>query len=665
MKFRNLSLLRRQAIYAFVLAVAVWLAVALLARTQQWREFENRAFDAMTVATAPMRSSLPITIVGIDEPSFSQLGERWPWPRRLYAQLIDRLNASGAAVIAFDVIFAEASKGDDDQLFAEAIKRAGNVVLASDHAFHETAFFKQWIRIEPLPVLREAGAVPGLATIELDGDAVVRRLPQGRDSFFRQVIETLIKARPGLVGEPQVPEDSMVRYIGPSHTYPYISFYQLLQADSSIPEDFFRDQIVLVGRDVRSSPEAGSSHADMFSTPFLSKTKLLTPGVEIHANFIENALTGQLAVAASQSTVNLTFVLAALFSLTLIWRWHLGWGALSYGAAILCLLAYSYWLFVEKNTWLPVVTPVVGLIVMHISMTLMSYVMERNRAASVKDAFSRYVSAEVVEQMVAHPERLRLGGEKRVLTLLFCDLEGFTSLSEKLLPEQVAHVINIYLTAMTRVILGKTGTVDKYIGDAIMAFWNAPLDDPDHARHAVEAAMGMIEALEGIQDRFMEEGAPGRLKIRIGLHTGPAIVGNMGSEERFDYSCLGDAVNLAARLEGVNKTYGTSILFSHATYQLLGDAFLARPIDRVRVKGKDEPVDIFTPCADTELVFLTQTALDAYWRTDWPAAREAWGRVRERAPEEKLADVFFARISEFENNPPAAGWDGSVALEKG
>lgn len=647
------------------MALLVWLAVISLARLPQWQEIEHKLFDWLTVVAAPMRSSLPITIVGIDEPSFSQIGERWPWPRHLYAKLVDRLTEAGAAVVAFDVIFAEASNTRDDQKFAEAISRSGNVVLASDHAFHETAFFKQWIRVEPLPVLREAGAVSGLATIELEGDAVVRRLPQGRDAFFRQVIETFIKARPGLVEPPWIPPEAMARYLGPSHTFPYVSFYQVLQGDSSIPEDFFRDQIVLVGRDVRSSPEAGAAHADMFSTPFLGRTKLLTPGVEIHATFVENALTGEILMPASVERQWLILGLVIALSLVCVMRWHLGWGALLYGGAAGALFAYAYWLFAKQNIWLPLLTPVAGLVAVHVSMTLMSYLIERRRASSIKDAFSRYVSAQVVDQMVAHPERLRLGGERRELTLLFCDLEGFTSMSEKLSPEQVAHVINAYLTAMTRVILDTGGTVDKYIGDAIMAFWNAPLDDPEHAVHAVEAAIGMLEAMEGLQSRFLEEGAPGRLNIRIGLHTGPAIVGNMGSEERFDYSCLGDTVNLAARLEGVNKTYGTRILFSKATRDLLGERIQVRPIDRVRVKGKDEPVDIFSPCADVELSLRTSQALLAYRSREWAQARAAWAAVAAYAPEEKMPEVFMDRISEFENASLPDDWDGSVALEKG
>lgn len=665
MNFQQFNRNRRLAIHSLIVALCAWSAVLLLAQTAPWRTLELRLFDLFSVSAAPGRSALPITIVGIDEPSFSQIGERWPWPRSLYAELLDRLNAAGAAVVAFDVIFSESSKPKEDKAFAEAIKRFGNVVLASDHAFHETAFFKQWIRVEPLPILREAGAQPGLATIELDGDAVVRKMPQGQDAFFRQVISALIAARPGLVEQPWVPEDAMVRYLGPPHTYPYVSFYQVLKGDASIPDDFFRDQIVLVGRDVRSSPEAGAAHADMFSTPFLSSTKLLTPGIEIHANFIENALTDSIIGTASRSKLNLLTAVCILLSLVFVLRWHIGWGALAYGVAMAAMLGISFWLFRDRNLWFPVVTPMVGLAATHVSMTLMSYLQERQRAASIKDAFSRYVSAQVVDQMVAHPDRLRLGGEKRVLTLLFCDLAGFTSMSEKLQPEQVAHVINLYLTHMTRIILAKGGTVDKYIGDAIMAFWNAPLDDPDHARHAVEAAIGMIDAMEGLQDEFIKEGAPGCLSIRIGLHTGPAIVGNMGSEERFDYSCLGDTVNLAARLEGVNKTYGTPILFSHATRVLLGDDIAVRPVDKVRVKGKDEPVDIYTPCADVALNELTQAALSAYQGGDWSAARTAWMRVKESAPGEELADVFLGRIAEFEVSPPATGWDGSIALEKG
>jgi len=421
---------------------------------------------------------------------------------------------------------------------------------------------------------------------------------------------------------------------------------------------------VLIGRDVRASPEAGAAQADMFATPFLGKSKLLTPGVEIHANIIENVLTGQTIVRASTGQTLLFLTLALLLAVPALLRWHPVWSGLWFMMLLAQAGGLSYWLFASRNFWLPAGSTLSALVALYLSMAVISYLTERRRGQQIKGAFAKYVSAQVVEQMIAHPEMLRLGGERRELTLLFSDLAGFTSISEKLPPDGVAKVINAYLTEMTRVILAEGGTVDKFIGDAVMAFWGAPLDDPEHALRATRAAIAMQEAMDGLQESYHAMGL-GNVGLRIGLNTGPAAVGNMGSEDRFDYTALGDAVNLASRLEGVNKMYGTRILLSKTTEKLLGDAIKLRPVDRVRVKGKEEPIDIYTPCDNDELIARSDAALEAYRAQDWAAARKAWQEVLQHAPDDSVAKVFLRRIDEFEQHPPGEDWDGSVALEKG
>jgi adenylate cyclase len=651
------------------LAVAVTAGAFLLALalgfTRFWGDVESKLFDQLTVATAPGKSSLPITIVGIDEASFAQVGKRWPWSRELHAQLVERLAAAGAAVIAFDMIFSEASDAGEDRALAQAVARAGGVVMAADHAYQETALLRQWIRVDPLAEFRAAGAAAGLSTVTLDADAVIRRVPVGEDIFWRVVIQSLMKARPGAIAvEPVVPQEGFIRHLGPAHTFPYVSYYQVIQGDKSIPADFFQDQIVLVGRDVRASPEAGAAQADMFATPFLGRSKLLTPGVEIHANIIENVLSGQVLTRVPAFEAALTLLAAALLGMIALLRWHPLWSGAWIAAMVAAAGGYAYWLFEARHQWLPVGGIVAALAAMYLFMGVASYLTERRRAQSIKGVFSKYVSAHVVEQMIAHPEMLRLGGERREVTLLFSDLAGFTSFSEKLPPDGVARVINAYLSAMTRVIMSEEGTVDKYIGDAVMAFWGAPLDEPRHALRAVRAAIGMQKAMETLQPEYHAMGIT-NVGLRIGLNSGAAVIGNMGSEERLEYTALGDTVNLASRLEGVNKMYGTGILLSETTAEGLRGEIPLRPVDRVRVKGKALPVHIFTPCDDAQLVRLSGAALEAYAAQDWPKARAAFRAVLAHAPDDPVAEVFLMRIAEFEAAPPGEGWDGSVALEKG
>jgi adenylate cyclase len=654
--------MRRSMVVALA-ALGVFGAACALSFTATWDLVERRIFDLLTRLDAPQRSVLPITIVGIDEASFAQVARQWPWPRSLFASLVDRLHERGAAVIALDIVLNEASTPDEDDALAASIARAGNVVLAADHAYHETALFRQWLRVDPLPKFKQAGAVSGLATAELDRDGVVRRVPQHQDAFWRAVTEVLMRSRPGLIPAPRVGPDDLIRHLGPAHTFPYVSFYQVLADDPSIPREFFRDQIVFVGRDVRASPEAGAVHADMLATPFLASTRQLTPGVEIQATVVENAITGR-TITPAAPIVRLAFAAAfMLLAFPAGVRWHPVWSAtwmllLGIGAA-----GSAYWAFSARDYWLPAGLAVGALATFYLTMASAFYLAERRQAQRVRFAFSRYLSPHVVARIVAQPEALRLGGERRNMTLLFCDLAGFTTISERLAPEQVAQLINTWLTAMTRVIHGHGGTVQKFLGDGIYAFWGAPLANPQHAQHACEAAIAMQAALEALGPQFANFGVrtPG---MRIGLHTGDAIVGNMGSLERFDYTALGDAVNLAARLEGVNKLYGTRILLSGATAEQMNGSIRLRPIDWVRVKGKENAVFICTPCDDARLIELTERALDAYRRQDWPVARQAWQEVAAHAPGDAASEVFLERINELQSHPPETGWDGATALEK-
>jgi adenylate cyclase len=642
------------------LAVLIGLGASYL---PPWQAVENWLFDRLTIVTAPEKSVLPITIIGVDEASFTQLGQQWPWPRELHARLVERLAAEGAAVIAFDMIFSEEMSPGQDGKFARAIGDAHNVVLSADHAYRETAMLRQWIRVDPLPAFLAAGAVSGLTSAVIDADAVVRRFPDADDIFWRRVIQVLQRERPelGLAGE--IPGGALIRHLGPTHTFPYVSYYQVLAGGDAIPPGFFQDQIVLIGRDVRASPEVGSAQSDLFATPFLGRSQLLTPGVEIQATLIENALTDRALEPMGPSWAGGVLVAFAILTLPALRRWHPVWSGAWIAALIIAALALSYWLFVTRSQWLPVMATLLTLSLMYVGMGMLSYFVERRRAWQIKTTFSKYVAKEVVEQMVANPDLVRLGGERRELTLLFSDLAGFTSMSEKLSPEAVARVINLYLTEMTHLIIVSGGTVDKFIGDAVMAFWGAPLDDLHHASHGVETAIAMQQAMDRLQPQFAEMGA-GIVALRIGLHTGPAIVGNMGSEERFDYTALGDTVNLAARLEGVNKAYGTRILLSAATVAALMRPCALRPVDRVRVKGKDLPVDIFTPCEDANLIAMTERAMAAYRNADWAVARAEWQKLLADYPDDTLAPVFLDRIDRFERDAPAA-WDGSVALEKG
>ena len=628
-----------------------------------WQQIELWLFDQFTVLSSDGKSVLPITIVGVDEASFTQIGQRWPWPRDLHARLVERLAAEGAAVIAFDMIFSEETTPQADGEFAQAIKRAHNVVLSADHAYRETVALRQWIRVDPLPEFLVAGAVTGLTSVAIDGDAVVRRFPDAEDIFWRRAISVLQRERPELGLAGQIPSGAMVRHLGPAHTFPYVSYYQVLAGGDAIPPGFFQDQIVLVGRDVRASPEVGSAQSDLFATPFLGRSQLLTPGVEIQATLIENALTGRALAPWPPPWIAAVLMLFAVLASPALWRWHPLWSGAWIGFLIGSALALSYWLFSERSQWLPIIATVTTLASMYVGMGLFSYLVERRRAARIKNTFSKFVAKQVVEQMIANPDLVRLGGERRELTLLFTDLKGFTTISEQNTPELVTQMINRHFTAMTEIIIRHEGTLVQFIGDAIMAFWGAPLDDAQHAYRAVTAAIDMQKRMAVMREEFAKEGLP-PIYMRIGVHTGSVLVGNMGSEQHFGYTAVGDDVNLAARLEGINKFYGTGIMISGETVRRLSGRIAVRPVDRVVAKGKSQAIDIYTPSDDARLLALTEQAHASYRAGDWSAARAAWQGIARDYPEDTLAPVFLGRIAEFERNPPPA-WNGSIALEKG
>jgi adenylate cyclase len=285
------------------------------------------------------------------------------------------------------------------------------------------------------------------------------------------------------------------------------------------------------------------------------------------------------------------------------------------------------------------------------------------RRREITRVFSLYVTPQVVDYMIAHPERINLGGERREITLMFTDLKGFTTISEKHTPEQVTHLINRHFTAMTDIVLEHEGTVVQFVGDAIMAFWGAPLDDADHAHRAVAAAVAMQNGMAALRAEFAKEGLPA-IHMRIGIHTGSVLVGNLGSAKRFGYTAVGDDVNLAARLEGINKLYGTGIMVSGETARRIEGRVALRPVDRVIVKGKSQAIDVFTPCDDTKVVELTRDAISLFRGREWDAAEARLRDLLALVPEDGIAALYLERIAAFRIAPPAAQWEGSVELDK-
>lgn len=582
----------RRARQLGVVSVATLLAIGLLTQLPAWKLLDLRLFDYVsTFRHQPLPGDGPV-IVAIDEPSLADINMQWPWPRSLHARLVTALRAAGARVIGLDIIFSEPSSRENDDALAKAL--GPDVVLAADESLIQTPQADQLIRTEPLKRFTDTGARAGIASIALGRDGVSRAVPSYPDSFAAQVAQAAgWKLGPA--------DDRLLQWFGPARTYPTVSYYQALDPKGMLPPDFFRNRVVLVGLSLQNAASLDDKVSDAFATSYTVHTGQLVSGVEVQATVLDN-LRRDLSIAHPGQGAQLALLLLAIGTAALVsWR-PLSWvNGLAAAAAVVSFGAVSYVALRYGRVFISPIAPALAYFVTAAGQTAFDYVEERRNRKQIIRAFSQYLSPALVQRLAQDPSQLRLGGERRTLSILFCDVRGFTTISEELRndPEQLTSLINRLLTPLSDTVLRHNGTIDKYIGDCIMAFWNAPLDDPDHAVHAVAAAVEMLQATERLNRELAEEahifGRPPRvLRIGIGINTGECVVGNMGSARRFDYSALGDSVNLASRLEGASKNYGTPLLIGEQTAMIVNGHFNVVELDRIRVKGRSELSPVHT-----------------------------------------------------------------------
>jgi adenylate cyclase len=582
-----------ERLHTLLAASVIAILLAALSWTPQWQVLQARLFDFASLIAPPAPAEPGAVIVAVDEPSFAEIGLQWPWPRSLHSELIEALRAAGTKVIALDIVFAEPSDPAADRTLAEAM--GPDVVLAADETLLEFDQAAQLARVEPMPALLQRGAASGLTSVTLDGDGALRRMPAHPDGFARTVLE---KSAGPAAGSPL---GALIQWFGPPRSYPTVSYYQALEPQKFLPPGFFQGKTVIVGLSLQNAPLAETGGADAYPTAYTLATGRLTAGAEAHATILDNLRHG-LFVRPTGQGVQVALIAAAAL---------LGWWAARHGtswraaawavAAVIGALLASWVILRFGRLWLPPVLPAAAFAVTLAYQATRDFAHERRVRREISRAFSQYVSPAVVDRLARDPTALKLGGERRTLTILFCDVRGFTTISESLKddPERLTALMNRLLNPLSDAILAENGTIDKYIGDCIMAFWNAPLDDPDHARHAASAALRMLDAVDGLNTELAAETAADgghalQLAVGIGINTGECVVGNMGSDRRFDYSALGDAVNLASRLEGASKDLGVPLVLAAATAAAIGGAFPTVPLGAVSVKGRHEPVSVFT-----------------------------------------------------------------------
>lgn len=651
---------RQQQVYALAACALALLLVGAATFSRTWHALEFKTFDVLTAWTAPQRTALPVVILAIDEPTFQELQHTWPFPRSVHAALLKRLHDEGAAAVGLDIVFADPSTEAEDAALAQAIAETGPVVLAATREKIDSSNAALWLDVMPLQRFLDAGADAGDAGVEPDDDFVVRRVPVAREGFALRLAQRAAEARGKL---PVLRHFDWIGYRGPRGTFDTRSYYQALEP-GLLPAGFFKNKIVLVGRSARTATELSRSQADLFNSPFgTAGGERLFPGVELQATLVDNYLTGGGLRTVPEGW---TLALVALLVPLLLWgnrRLHPAGAAALAAALVAAIAGASWWLFGRFQLWWPPLLPAAAAVAVYGAAALAGYAFVRRRARQTRAMFAQYVPPAVVSRLIAQPELMRLGGEAREVTLMFTDLANFTTLSEQLSAEQTVEVLTAYFNAMTPIVHATGGTVDKFIGDAVMAFWGAPLDDPQHAEHAVTAAISMQQAMQVLVADLRARGLP-PIHMRIGLHTGRVVVGNVGSEQRFSYTAIGDAVNLAARLEGANKAFGTGILLSAATAAQLPSSVALRALDDVVVKGKTEPVRVFTPCDDAAVRDASLAALNAFHARDWNGASGYLAQVLARVPGDAAALRLQQRVAEARALPVGSDWSPAVALDK-
>lgn len=621
------------------------MALMLLMLSPAWDPLQRLEYDLLGGLTAPVRPDAGVVVVGIDEPSLAQLGVAPPVPRRLHADLIDSLTRAGAAALGVDLLFSAPQAASDDAALAAALQGPLPVVLASAEVevrSSQVARYRQ--TVESIFTDARHGSV----AMPVDDDGVLRRAPVADRAFWQALAQA--------AGRPVTPPPpgALMRFYAPEVPLPYVHFHQALHATRDLPPAALQGRLVLLGQ---HTPVGGQ---DQFSTPLRALGMPTQSGVFMHATALINGLTDDWIVPAPAVGPLAQAVLVIALAAALTRRWRAGRvAAVTLALALLALMGGLVALLM--GVWWSSLPTLAGL-ALHANVGAAgSYLRERQWRERLRRDFSRYVPPSVVDALVAANTAPAVHGERRVLTLLFSDLAGFTAASERLPPEDVARALNAYFTRMTQAVHRHGGTLDKFIGDAVMAFWNAPLPDSAHAAQALACAADMQLAMEELRAQW--RGTPfAAVRLRIGIHTGEAAVGHLGSQERFTYTAVGDAVNTAARLEGANKAFGTDILVSAATRAALPPGAPAAPLlwlDAVVLAGRTAAIDVYTPCEDGPLVAISldlQGQLQAGRWTDALHSCDAWqARAAQHAPRwQHHADRFRAQVQPLAAPQPGA-----------
>ena len=698
---------------SLLIAAAAFILALLVSVLEISQMLELKTLDARFRLRGKIDvSDSGITIVGIDDRSYDELPGRMPFPREYYAHLIRNLNRAGAKLIVFDIQFDKPEVGDS--ALAAAIAQAGNVILCGKVLEERHPFLKQPIThvFPPNELLLDTGVDWGIVNEPTDPDGFTRRYiifqPIGQHTYLPIGLKAAARLK-GFSGAEDFNQEKgfihycgiripltdantmLVNFCGPARTFPTFSLSDVLDdadfelrkndtdymdsflGNSNLPKEFaellqnpFKGRVVLVGATIEELK-------DTFLSPFYSYggLKEKTAGVEYHANALWTILNE--AYIRTQSVWQIwlgMFLAAALTALAVHYLKPLG-GLAALGLELILIAALSVFLFNRWGFWLEVTGLSLAATFAYAGTGGFQFISEQKEKRMIKGMFQHYLAKSLVDELIANPDKLKLGGEKKELTVFFSDIEGFTTISENLPPETLLEYLNEYLTVMTEIVLENDGMLDKYIGDAIVAVWGAPIIREDHALLACRAALKMQNSLRELREFWRKQGKP-QFRTRIGMGTGAMTIGNVGSKHRLSYTVVGDVVNLASRLEAINKVYRTEILISENTYNKVAAHFHARELDLITVKGKSEPARIYQLLEEAEKALsekqseinrLYSEGISFYRVRDWEKAAEKFQACLRIDGGDYPSTLHLERCAHFQKAPPPPDWNGVWVYE--
>jgi adenylate cyclase len=640
-------------------------------QTPVLERFETHTYDLRFKALRGAIKPHPdIAIIAINDRSIAEFG-RFPWTRKHYVDLIDNVKAAGAKALLMDAFFPEPEDLVSDQAFADALARAGNVVLAIAYDFNTDGSIKG--KTASIPLIGEAAMAEGHINFHPDEDGVNRRSMLVMDDRGKMCFSLALRgAMAGLgvdtieqkpfeviVGDRHIPTNRyrtmLINYTGPPGSYPIYSFADV--ANGKVAPEELEGKILFMGM-------TALGIYDMRVTPFHGNT----PGVEINATIADNIISGRFIMRSGiEALIDLFFIVA--IGIVVFFMTTRVSPKLTFPTFLLVAVSYLWFanFMFEQGHWLSMIYPMTSALCCYVASTAFHFMTLDRRSREIRSVFSSYVSRKIVDQLVSDPTSAKIGGESREVTVMFLDVRGFTTFSEELEPAQVVAVLNSYLAALTKVIMEHGGTVDKFLGDGIMAYWGAPLAQEGHAEAVVKCTLAMLKVSTRLAEKYRKvKQQP--LSFRVGINSGEVIAGNIGLKgKKMEYTVIGDNVNLAARLEGTAKYYGVDVLVSEGTFLQTREKFLYRELDCIRVFGKKRAVRVYELIAMKdgpesgmieERISDFARGLSAYQNRQWEEALSIFSGICRQFPDDKTAAIYCQRSRDFIKKPPPADWDG-------